>query len=88
MMICSLIALSGFAKSQVFARLLKRVWKLSRVSQIKQRFPLFFFLAKLGKKIRSVSQLSLLFYTKGRFFRSVSYLVSCNALFVLPIYGY
>ena len=31
-MICSLISLSAFVKSQVFARLLKRVWKLSRVS--------------------------------------------------------
>ena len=31
-MICSLISLSAFAKSQVFARLLRRVWKQSRVS--------------------------------------------------------
>ena len=43
------------------------------------------FLDKLGKRLRSVSHLPLQSYTKGRFFRSVSYTVSCNALFQLPI---
>ena len=32
--------------------------------------------------------LPLLAYTKGRFFRSVSDMVSCNALFLLPVYDY
>ena len=40
------------------------------------------------RRLGSVFHLLLLSYTKGIFFRSVSYMVSCNALFLLPIYDY
>ena len=48
----------------------------------------FDFLINWTRDYEVFFHLPLLSYTKDRFFRSVSYMVSCNALFLLLVYDY